>query len=126
MRNVLFFFLIASSAVAFAGRVEIREGTVSYQQALGHDKLVETIIKAFVQRGWRIRERGNEHVLARLEHRRSTVDVKATWSDGVIHLTYVDSTNLDYVEKKGRRMIHGNYYKWITYLERDLTVFLNE
>lgn len=127
MRNVLFFLMIVSSALVFAGgREPIREGEVSYDTHLNMDKVTGVVKKAFIQRGWRIRENESSYILARLEQRGFTVDVKATWTNGLIHLTYVDSTKLDYAEKKGQKLIHRNYNKWITYLERDITVFLSD
>ncbi len=126
MRHLLVLFLLAGSTLVFAGLDPVREGEIVYEKGTSAQKIQGAIKKAFVGRGWRLRENESDHILARLELRGHSADVKATWGDGVIRLTYVSSENLKFTEKNGEKRIHRNYNNWIINLERDITVFLVE
>lgn len=126
MRHLLFLLLLAGPTFVLAGLDPVREGQVTYEKGTSAQKIQNAIKKAFVGRGWRLREKESDHILARLELRGHRADVKATWGDGVIHLTYVDSENLKFEEKNGEKRIHRNYNNWIINLERDISAFLLE
>ncbi len=126
MRHLLMLLLLVSPSFALAGLVPVREGEVSYEKGTSAEKIQGAIKKAFVGRGWRLRETEAHHILARLELRGHVADVKATWGEGIIHLTYVNSENLKFTEKKGEKLIHRNYNNWIINLERDIAAFLIE
>ena len=46
--------------------------------------------------------------------------VDITFNEATYSITYKDSHNLDYKERKGRRKIHRNYNKWIQTLNGEL------
>jgi hypothetical protein len=43
-----------------------------------------------------------------------------TYDDNQVRIAYVDSSNLDYMDKRGTRYIHPNYLGWIGFLVNDI------
>ena len=43
-----------------------------------------------------------------------------TWDAQSVRIAYVDSVDLDYKERKGKRFIHPNYLGWISNIAKDM------
>jgi hypothetical protein len=82
---------------------------------------VSKAIKAgIVRRGWIVTKDENGQIDATLNIRAHTAKVAIPYNMKEVAIRYVDSTELDYSEKKGKRYIHGNYVKWIRNMQADI------
>jgi len=76
------------------------------------------------QRGWLVTRQDPGAMELTLNIRTHVAKVGVKYDTQSIQLTYLDSTNLDYEEKKGNRYIHRNYPKWVNNLVNDITMQL--
>jgi hypothetical protein len=89
------------------------------------DKAVAKAIRlGGAQRGWIVTRQDPGAMELTLNIRTHMAKVGVKYDTQSIQLTYLDSTNLDYEEKKGNRYIHRNYPKWVNNLANDITVQL--
>ena len=89
------------------------------------DKAVAKAIRlGGAQRGWLVTRQDPGAMELTLNIRTHMAKVGVKYDTRSIQLTYLDSTNLDYEEKKGNRYIHRNYPKWVNNLANDITVQL--
>ena len=89
------------------------------------DKAVAKAIRlGGAQRGWLVTRQDPGAMELTLNIRTHMAKVGVKYDTRSIQLTYLDSTNLDYEEKKGNRYIHRNYPKWVNNLSNDITVQL--
>jgi hypothetical protein len=88
-------------------------------------KAVATSIRlGGAQRGWLVTRQDPGAMELTLNIRTHVAKVGVKYDTQSIQLTYLDSTNLDYEEKKGNRYIHRNYPKWVNNLVNDITMQL--
>ena len=73
-------------------------------------------------RGWQITPSGPGKAFAVLMVRKHTVTVDVSYTSGQYSIKYRDSTNMDYDPE--RKLIHGNYNKWVQTLMTDTRVQL--
>ena len=59
-----------------------------------------------------------------LHLREHVARIKVDYDASQVRIAYVDSSNLDFKEKRGKRYIHGNYLGWIGYLVNDISTNL--
>ena len=76
------------------------------------------------QRGWLVTRQEPGVMELTLNIRTHMAKVGVKYDTKSIQFTYLDSTNLDYEEKKGNRYIHRNYPKWVNNLVNDISVQL--
>ena len=76
------------------------------------------------QRGWLVTRQEPGVMELTLNIRTHMAKVGVKYDTKSIQFTYLDSTNLDYEEKKGNRYIHRNYPKWVNNLVNDVSVQL--
>ena len=76
------------------------------------------------QRGWLVTRQEPGVMDLTLNIRTHMAKVGVKYDTKSIQFTYLDSTNLDYEEKKGNRYIHRNYPKWVNNLVNDISVQL--
>ena len=88
-------------------------------------KAVATSIRlGGAQRGWLVTRQDPGAMELTLNIRTHVAKVGVKYDTQSIQPTYLDSTNLDYEEKKGNRYIHRNYPKWVNNLVNDITMQL--
>jgi len=88
-------------------------------------KAVATSIRlGGAQRGWLVTRQDPGAMELTLNIRTHVAKLGVKYDTQSIQLTYLDSTNLDYEEKKGNRYIHRNYPKWVNNLVNDITMQL--
>jgi hypothetical protein len=88
-------------------------------------KAVATSIRlGGAQRGWLVTRQDPGAMELTLNIRTHVAKLGVKYDTQSIQLTYLDSTNLDYEEKKGDRYIHRNYPKWVNNLVNDITMQL--
>lgn len=73
------------------------------------------------QRGWVVSSEEPGRIGATLSLRSHVARIAVSYDDEAIRVSYVDSTNLMYEEKKGGRVIHRNYLNWINNVVRDIS-----
>ena len=117
--------LAVLSLFAFATAVQAREklvdpAPVAVPAGLEGERVVKDIKRALAGRGWEVTGEQPGQIDARLHLRDHVAVIKVTYDASDVRFAYVDSTNLDYKEKRGQRYIHGNYLGWIQYLRTDL------
>ncbi len=76
------------------------------------------------QRGWLVTRQDPGAMELTLNIRTHMAKIGVKYDTQSIQLTYLESTNLDYEEKKGNRYIHRNYPKWVNNLVNDITMQL--
>jgi hypothetical protein len=72
----------------------------------------KAIKSAIVRRGWIASKDENGQIDAVLNVRTHVARVAIQYDAKDVRIKYVSSDNLDYEEKKGERLIHGNYVRW--------------
>ena len=83
---------------------------------------VGTIVKrALVARTWIVSEDKPGSVKATLLVRDHKARIAIDWNAKDIRISYIDSENLNYTEKKGQKLIHQNYNSWINNLVVDIS-----
>lgn len=106
---------------AIAGRDEIVDpAPVSIPAGLSQEQVEKDIRRALIGRGWTVAEAQPGQMRAELHLRDHVAIVNVAYDASDVRLSYVDSHNLDYKEKKGKRYIHSNYLGWIGFLVQDL------
>ncbi len=118
---LLLLALLLPHTEAFAGRAEIVDPPpVSIPAGLSQEQVVKDIRRALIGRGWTVKEERPGEIDSELHLRDHIAFVKVNYGASDVRLSFVDSRNLDYKEKKGKRYIHSNYMGWIGYLVQDL------
>lgn len=110
----------------FAGPVEARKAPladpapVAVPAGLTAEQVTKDIKRALIGRGWVVSEERPGEILATLNLREHVAKVRVTWDTREIRIAYVDSTNLEYSERKGTRYIHPNYLGWVKNIATDM------
>lgn len=79
------------------------------------------IKKALVARKWIVSEDKPGAIKATLLVRDHKARIAIDWNAKDIRISYIDSENLNYLEKNGKKMIHQNYNSWINNLVVDIS-----
>lgn len=121
--------LAVLSLFAFATAAQAREklvdpAPVTIPAGLSGEQVTKDIKRALAGRGWEVTAEQPGRIDARLHLRDHVAVIRVTYDATSVQFAYVDSTNLDFKEKRGQRYIHGNYLGWINYLRTDLTTNL--
>lgn len=77
--------------------------------------------KALVGRKWIVSEDKPGAIKATLLLRDHKARIAIDWDTKTIRISYLDSENLNYVEKNGKKLIHQNYNSWINNLVVDIS-----
>lgn len=118
---LLLLALLLSCGQAHAGRAEIVDPPpVSIPAGLSQEQVVKDIRRALIGRGWSVKAEQPGEIDSELHLREHVASIKLAYDASEVRLSFVDSRNLDYKEKGGKRYIHSNYLGWIGYLVQDL------
>jgi hypothetical protein len=79
------------------------------------------IKKALVARKWIVSEDRPGAIKATLLVREHKARIAIDWNAKDIRISYIDSENLNYLEKNGKKLIHQNYNSWINNLVVDIS-----
>jgi hypothetical protein len=99
--------------VASAGVPLTDPPPVSVPAGIKPEQVVRAIKAAFAEKGWIISKEEPGRLEATLNIRSHVARVSAQYDARSVQLSYIDSVNLDYEEKNGKREIHRNYPKWV-------------
>jgi len=78
------------------------------------------------KRGWIISKQEPGYVEAVLNVRVHMAKIAVKYDSQQVQIHYLDSQNLDYETKSDGPRIHGNYLKWVSNVEHDINVQLQE
>lgn len=87
---------------------------------LDQAQVVKDIKRALIGRGWSVTAEQPGEIDSTLNLREHVARIKVSYDTTQVRFAYVDSSNLDYKEKNGKRYIHRNYLSWIGFLVADL------
>jgi len=116
--------LAATVPAVHASEVLIDPQPIAVPLGLTDKVVAKSIRLGIAQRGWVVSRQEPGFMEATLSLRSHVAKVGITYDVQSVRIQYIDSTNLDYEEKKGVRRIHGNYLKWINNMVRDISVQL--
>lgn len=114
------------SMFAFAGAVHARKAElvdpapVAIPAGMDQERVVKDIKRALIGRGWAVTAEQPGQIESTLSLREHVARIRITYDASQIRIAYVDSTNLDYKQKRGKAYIHSNYLGWIGFLTRDM------
>jgi hypothetical protein len=126
MKRVLPLVVIASSFLLVPacrekplfnpGRIEVTAGS--------REGMRNAIGQALRNRGWAIAKEEPGRIEATLYARSHVARVAIEYDDTSFNIMYLDSENLDYMQKPdGAEFIHSSYNGWVENLVRDISVF---
>ena len=113
--------LFAFSGAAHARKAPLTDpAPVSIPSGLDQAQVAKDIKRALIGRGWTIEQDQPGDIVSVLYLRTHVARVHVTWDASTIHIAYVDSKNLDFQERKGKRFIHPNYLGWVSNIAQDM------
>ncbi len=84
------------------------------------EQVARAIKAALVGRTWAVTQDEPGHIVSTLNLREHRAQIDIVYDLQSIKIRYLDSGELMYAEKKGRRVIHRNYLSWIQNLVNDV------
>ena len=122
--------LAFASLFAFSGQVQARAAElvdpapIAIPAGLTTAQVTKEIKRALIGRGWEVTSEQPGTIDSTLHLRDHVARIKLNYDASQVRIAYVDSSNLDYKEKRGKRYIHGNYLGWIGFLVNDISTNL--
>ncbi len=111
---------LPSFAVHARGAELVDPAPVAIPAGLSQEQVVKDIRRALVGRGWKIASEAPGEIQSTLNLRDHEARIAVAYDASQVQLRYLDSRNLDFKEKKGRRTIHSNFLGWMGFLANDL------
>ena len=125
MKKTILALFAFTCVYSIAGKYDpIYTGSVVLNGKTDLKEIGVAVRKALIGRGWQVTEMEKGEIHATLRVRSHVAKVKVTFNREQLSIEYVDSANLGYRVKGGIPYIHGNYNRWISLLERDISVLL--
>src|SRR5688572_13181937 len=93
---------------------------IAVPESLAEEDVASAIKGALVARGWTIMKQRPGRIDATLFLRKHVANIEIAYDREQIVVGYKSSENLDYAERRGRRLIHDNYLGWIQNLVNDI------
>jgi hypothetical protein len=118
--SIMLALCLASGVVQARKAQLVDPDPVAIPAGLDGTQVVKDIKRALIGRGWSITTEQPGEIQSTLNLREHVARIKVDYDATQVRLSYMDSANLDYVEKKGKRYIHSNYLGWIGFLINDL------
>jgi hypothetical protein len=85
--------------------------------SLSQKEIQNVVRRTLITRGWLLTKDSGNEMAATLTVRTHVVKLKFVVADQKIHVSYVDSANMDYaVNAKGVQTIHRKYPGWVSNL----------
>lgn len=119
-RRLLALLLVPFAFMLMGAHELVDPAPIAVPSGLAAADVAKAIKAGIVRRGWVVTKDENGQIDATLNIRRHTAKVAIPYNTKEVAIKYVDSTELDYSEKKGKRYIHGNYLKWIRNMQADI------
>jgi hypothetical protein len=119
----LFLVLLAlTPSLVFAQRVAPLHNPdpVPVPASLTAAEVKEIVTDALFDRGWTIAEDSGSTMVADLQVRDHWLQVEISVADNQVALSYKDSDNLNYGERRGTQVIHRSFGRWTANLLSDI------
>lgn len=118
---VLLLLLLPVLSMAQLRATDLRDpAPVSVPAGVSQADAKKAVIDAMIARGWVVAEESDDHVVADLHIRDHWAQIHIAIGQRAIEISYVDSDNLRYEERRGRTLIHKNYIGWVENLAGDI------
>ncbi len=122
MRRVLILLLLLPLSVFAGGKAELIDSQpVAIPAGLNAKQVSNAIKSSLIARTWTVGASEPGQIDAALNVRAHRAEIRIRYDDKTVQIGYVDSTNLDFKEKNGKRYIHGNYISWVNNLAGDIS-----
>lgn len=118
--------LAALAAFAFSGQVMARSAPlvdpdpIEIPAGLTDKQIAKEIKRALLQRGWEVTSDKPGDIEGTLHLRTHMAKIRITYDSRQVNIAYLDSSELEYAQKNGKRVIHPNYLGWIGFLASDI------
>jgi hypothetical protein len=119
-RRLLALLLVPLAFMLMGAAELVDPDPIAVPAGLAAADVSKAIKMGIVRRGWVVTKDENGQIDATLNVRSHTAKVAIPYNAKEVAIRYVDSTELAYSEKKGKRFIHGNYIKWIRNMQADI------
>jgi len=84
------------------------------------EQVSKAVRGALAGRGWTVTSEEPGHIVSTLNVREHMAKIDIVYDVQTIKISYLDSGELMYAQKKGQRVIHRNYLSWIQNLVNDM------
>ncbi|HKZ72981.1 MAG TPA: hypothetical protein VJ011_02890 [Steroidobacteraceae bacterium] len=121
VRSRLSYLFVLPLAMVLMGAKLADPDPIAVPSGLSAKDVSKAIRSSIVQRGWAITKDAGGQIDATLNVRTHTARVAIGYDARNVRIRYVDSSNLDYEEKQGGRLIHRNYLRWIQNMVADIS-----
>jgi hypothetical protein len=119
-RRLLALLLVPLAFMLMGAAELVDPAPIAVPSGLAAADVAKAIKTGIVRRGWVVTKDENGQIDATLNIRKHTAKVAIPYNTKEVAIKYVDSSELAYSEKKGKRYIHGNYIKWIRNMQADI------
>lgn len=129
--RIISLVLAALSAIAFSGHALARSAPlvdpdpIAVPAGLADKQIAKEIKRALLQRGWEVSGDKPGEIEGILHLRTHMAKIRIGYDNQQVKIAYLDSSELEYEEKKGKRVIHPNYLGWIGFLASDIKANLS-
>lgn len=114
--------LLASTSPALARSSELTDpDPVAIPAGTTAAEVARAIKTALVGRNWTVSNEEPGKIDATLHLRAHVARIAITYDAAKVRIAYVNSENLNFKEKNGKRTIHSNYLSWIGNLLGDIS-----
>ena len=124
LRNKFVLFLLLPLLLLLAGWREaplVNPDPIAIPAKVSQAEVGKIIKKALIQRKWIVSEDKPGAIKATLLVRDHKARIAIDWNSKDIRISYIDSENLNFTEKKGQKLFHQNYLSWINNLVTDIS-----
>lgn len=119
---IMFFLLVPMAAFGQLRATDLVDpAPINIPQGVSQSAAKDAVIQAMFARNWTVAEEGDDFVIADLHVRTHWAQVGIDIGEDDITISYRNSENLRYTERRdGRVVIHNNYIAWVDNLVNDI------
>lgn len=121
LRSLLILLLLLAPMRVTAREVLVDPDPVAIPAGVDAATVAREIKRALIGRTWTVDAERPGEIDATLRLRKHVARATLSYDATRVRWTYVSSENLDYKEKRGERLIHGNYLSWVANVMGDLS-----
>ena len=119
---VVLLSLLCVVGVASARKAELVDpGPVAVPAGLSQEQVAKDVKRALIGRGWVVALEQPGHIESTLNLRTHVARIDIRYDTQQVKIAYVDSRDLDYKQKNGKRWIHPNYLSWVDNIVKDMS-----
>lgn len=98
---------------------------ITVPDGLSQKDVSNALVTALVTRGWIVDSDKDGTIESTLFVRKHMAKISLTYDTRQVVIKYLDSDNLNYLEKGGAEFIHRNYHNWIQNITNDIRLQLS-